>query len=128
MATATETSLRVNGATSNFSGLFHLVRFVKCWQIFLEVNSTDCFKSSGKERESRFIVFTSSAEREIRHFHVVVVQRRQRSGQKGVMQLLFCQSKAVAFLPFLLPSPTSLLKLCIYGHVILYQVPLGAVL
>ena len=88
------------------------------------MNSTDCFKSSGKEKESLFIVFTCVS----RVFHVVVVQRRQRSGQKGVMELLFCQSKAIAFLPFLFPSPTSLLKLRIYGHVILYQVPLVAVL
>ena len=96
--------------------------------MFLELNSKDCIKSLGKEKESRFFVFTSSAKREMRHFHVVVVQRRQRSGHKRRDAVVVCQSKAVAFLPFLLPSPTSLLKLRIYGHVILYQVPLVAVL
>ena len=50
--------------------------------MFLELNAKDCIKSLGKEKESRFFVFMSSAKREIRHFHVVVVQRRQRSGQK----------------------------------------------
>ena len=35
---------------------FHLVYFVKCWQMFLELNSGG----------------------EFRHFHVVVVQRREK--------------------------------------------------
>ena len=49
-------------------------------------------------------MFTSSIKREIRHFHVVVVQWRQRNAQKSVMQvqsccfanltqLLFCRSR-----------------------------------
>ena len=50
--------------------------------MFLELNAKDCIRSLGKEKESRFFVFMSSAKREIRHFHVVVVQRRQRSGHK----------------------------------------------
>ena len=50
--------------------------------MFLELNAKDCIKSLGKEKESRFFLFMSSAKREIRHFHVVVVQRRQRSGHK----------------------------------------------
>ena len=48
-------------------------------------------------------MFPSSTKREIRHFHVVVVQRRQRSVQKSVMHvksycfanlnlLMFCRS------------------------------------
>ena len=43
-----------------------LVQFVKCWQIFLELNSKRLYQSSGKEKESR-LVFTSSTKREIRH-------------------------------------------------------------
>ena len=35
------------------SHLFHLARFVKCWQIFLELNCTRLYRSSGKEKEGR---------------------------------------------------------------------------
>ena len=42
------------------------------------------------EKESRFLVFTSSTKREIRHFHVVVVQWRQRNIQKSVMHVQSC--------------------------------------
>ena len=91
------------------SRLFKLVQFVKCWPIFLELNSKRLYQSSGKKR-SRCLVFTSSTKRQIRYFHVVVVQRRQRSVLKSVMHL-FCKSKPITFLPFSLPSPSSLLKL-----------------
>ena len=56
------------------SRLFHLIQFVKCWQLFLKLNSKRLHRSLGKEKESRSVVFTSSTEREIKHFHVVVVQ------------------------------------------------------
>ena len=61
----------------SLSCLFHLVQFVKCtcWQM---LNSKGLYRSSGKEKESR-LVFTSSTKRKIRHFHVVVVQSRQKS-------------------------------------------------
>ena len=71
-------------------GMFHLVHFVKCWQIFLELNSKRLYQSSGKEKESRCLVFTSSTKREIRQFHVVVVQRRQRNVQKSMMHVQSC--------------------------------------
>ena len=48
-------------------------------------------------------MFTSSAKREIRHFHVVVVQRRQRSGHKRRDAVVVCQSKAVCFFAVLVP-------------------------
>ena len=50
----------------------------------------------------------ASTKREIRQFHVEVVQRGQRNVQKkhdARAKLLFCQSKPIAFLPSLLPSP-----------------------
>ena len=56
------------------SRLFHLVQFIKCWQFSLELNSRRLYQSSGKEKESPCLVFTSSTKREIRYFHVVVVQ------------------------------------------------------
>ena len=61
-------------------------------------------RSLRKEKQSRCLVFTSSSTREIRHFHVVVVQWRQGHIQKSVMheksccfatlnQLLCCRSR-----------------------------------
>ena len=66
-------------------------------------------------------MYTPSTKREIRHFNVVVVKQRQRNVQKkrdARAKLLFCQSNPIAFLPFSLPSPSSLLKLskAIYGE------------
>ena len=89
------------------SRLFHLVPFVKCWQFSRELNSKRLYLSSGKEKESRclvFTVFTSSEKRGIRQFHVVIVHWRQRNVQKSMMhvqscclanlnQLLFCRSR-----------------------------------
>ena len=53
----------------------------------------------------------SFTKREIRHFHIVVMHWWQRNVQKSVAELLFCQSKAIAFLLFSLMSLLSLLKL-----------------
>ena len=82
--------------------------------IFLELDSEGLHQSSGKEKESCCLVFPSSTKREISHFHVVVVQRRQRNVQKSVMNVQSCcfaNINPFALLPFLLPSPSSLLKL-----------------
>ena len=35
------------------SRLFHLAQFVKCWQIFLELNCTRIYRISGIEKEGR---------------------------------------------------------------------------
>ena len=43
-----------------------------------------------KFREQSCLVFTSSIKGEIKQFHVVVVQRRQRNGQKSVMHVQSC--------------------------------------
>ena len=51
---------------------------------FSEFTSKGLYRSSEKEKESRCLVFTPSTKREIRQFHVVVVQRRQRKVQKSV--------------------------------------------
>ena len=60
------------------------------WVVFiLEMNAEGRYKSSGKETES-CLVFTSSTKREIKHFHVVVVQRRLRNVQKSVMHVQSC--------------------------------------
>ena len=73
-------TLKVNSRCFKlYRALFHLVYFVKCWQIFLELNAKGLYQSSEKEKESCCLVFLSSTKREIRQFHVVVVLRRQRN-------------------------------------------------
>ena len=51
------------------SGLFRLVPFVKCWRIFLELNSEGLYRRSRKEKESRFLVFTSSQRTDGKEMH-----------------------------------------------------------
>ena len=102
-------TLKVNSRCFKlYRALFHLVYFVKCWQIFLELNAKGLYQSSEKEKESCCLVFPSSTKREIRQFHVVVVQRRQRNVH--VRSCCFANLN-LFFLPFSLPSPSSLLKL-----------------
>ena len=74
------------------SRLFHLVQFIKCWLIFLELNSEGPYRRSGKKKESRCLAFSFSTKSEMRHFHFVDVQRRQRNVQKRVMHLQSCCS------------------------------------
>ena len=76
----------------------------------LELNSKGLYYTSGKEKKSCCLVFPSSTKREIRKFHVVVVQPRLTNEQKSksVMQV---QSKPIVFMPFSLASPSSLFKL-----------------
>ena len=81
-----------------------IVKFVKCWQISLELNSKGLYQSSGKEKQNCYFLFPSSTKREIRHLHAVVLQRRLRNVQKSVIkvqsycfanlnQLLICRSR-----------------------------------
>ena len=115
MATATKTSLKKNEVAllQTLSRLFYLVQFVKRWQFFLELNSKRLYRSSEKE-ESRCLVYTSSSKSTIRHFHVVVVQWRQRNVQKSVIHVQSCcfanRNLLLSFMPFSLTSPSSLLK------------------
>ena len=80
------------------------MKFVKCWQISLELNSKGLYQSSGKEKQNCYFLFSSSTKREIRHLHAVVLQRRLRNVQKSVIkvqsycfanlnQLLICRSR-----------------------------------
>ena len=55
-----------------------------------KLNSKRLHHISGKEKESCCLVFISSTKREIRHFQVVVVQRRLRNVQKSVMHVQSC--------------------------------------
>ena len=53
----------------------------------MELNCIGLYQSSGKEKENCCFVFPSSKKREIRHYHVVIVQRRLRDAQKSVMHV-----------------------------------------
>ena len=75
----------------------------------------DCIKVQQKKRKVVALCSPSSTKREIRHLHVVVVQRRLRNVQKkrdarANFDVLPIQPIAF-FLPFSLPSLSSLLKL-----------------
>ena len=53
----------------------------------MELNSIGSYQSSGKEKETCCFVFPFSTKPEIRHYHVVVVQRRLRNAQKSVLHV-----------------------------------------
>ena len=61
----------LKNAFANFIALIpsRLIR-----QILGELNSKGLYQSLGKEKESCCLLFPSLTKREIRHFHVVVVQ------------------------------------------------------
>ena len=111
MATATKTSFQKWGrAVSNFIALIlsHSVRQILA--IFSAVEFWDCIKVQKKKKKA-VAVFTSFTKREIRHFHVVVVQWRQRNVQKNVTHAQSCCFAILsAFMSFSLTSPSSLLK------------------
>ena len=71
-----------------------------CWLFFLDLNSRRLYQGPGKEKE-KFIVLCSRPpqKREIRQFHVIVVQWWQRKVQKRVMHV---QSCCFAYLSLLL--------------------------
>ena len=58
------------------SPLFHLVQFAKCWQIsFFGIKFQRSLSKFRKRNKNRCLTFRYSIGREIRTFHVVVVQR-----------------------------------------------------
>ena len=70
--------------------LLQVTNFVKCRRTLLRLNSYEPHPSSERERKFRRRLCTSSVHREIWHFHVVVVQWRQRNVQKSVMHVQNC--------------------------------------
>ena len=90
-ATATKTSLKKwICAASNFIALIPSRLIVWMLAIFFEADSKGLYQSSAKEKESCCLVFQSSTNREIRHFHVLVLQWRQRNEQKSLMGVQSC--------------------------------------
>ena len=90
-ATATKTSLKKwICAALNFIALIPSRLIRQMLAILLELNSKGLHQSSGREKESCCRLFPFSTKREIRQFHVVVVQWRQRNVQKSVLHVQSC--------------------------------------
>ena len=98
------------GETDVFAGYFKRFRAYSIslnssnvGTFFLELNSKRLCLSSGKDKESRCLQFTSSSKRIIMHFLVVVVPWRQRTVQKSAMHVQICcfaNLNQFLFLPF----------------------------
>ena len=80
---------------------------MKCRRTLLKLNFKGPYSSSEREIKFRRCLFTSSIKRQIRHFHVVVVQKQERNVQKSVMHVRSCcfayNIKPIVFLTFSLP-------------------------
>ena len=74
----------------SLSRLFLPAYFVKCRRTLLKLNFKGPYPISEREIEFRRCLFKISIKREIRHFHIVVVQKRQRNVQKSVMHVQSC--------------------------------------
>ena len=73
------------------------------------------YPSKEGERKFRRCLFTSSIKHEIRHFHFVVVQKRQMYKKVSErVQVVVLLIKTIAFMTFSLPSPSSDLKFPIF--------------
>ena len=84
--------------------------------LFFGTVSVYSYLSLEKESDNFCVVFIYSIKQacEIGTFHVVVVQRRQINVQNsvhGTCKFVVCQRKHYYFLPFSLPSPSSLVLL-----------------
>ena len=94
------------------SRLFHLLYFVKCWQMFLEMNSKGPYQSSAKKNK----VALGSRPRQNVTLGIFTLQScndgkelYKTSVMHGKVVVLLI--KPIAFKPFSLPSASSLLKL-----------------
>ena len=90
-ATAAKTSLlKWIGVFQTLCHLFQFAENVKCRRISLEFISWEPHSSVETERKIRCRLLTSSIKCEIRDFHAVVVQWRQRNVQKSVLHEQSC--------------------------------------
>ena len=91
-ATAAKTSLEI-AFFQTLSGFFHFAENIKCRWISLELISWESHSSLERERKNRPRLFMSSIKletREIRLFHVIIMQWRLRNVQKSVLHVQSC--------------------------------------
>ena len=69
----------------SISQLFLPTYFVKCRRTLLELNSWAPYPNTVREIKFVRCLFTSSIKREIRHVHVVVVQKRAEKCTKSLL-------------------------------------------
>ena len=67
-----------------------LVQMAYCRRTVLKLDFKGQYLILEREIQFRRCLFTFSIKREIRHFHVVVVQKRERNIQKSVMHVQSC--------------------------------------
>ena len=67
-----------------------LVQMAYCRRTVLKLDFKGPYLILEREIQFRRCLFTFSIKREIRHFHVVVVQKRERNIQKSVMHVESC--------------------------------------
>ena len=93
MTTRRRQERRLKSEFAFFQSLYWLflpTYFVNCRRTLLKLNFKGPYSSSEREIKFRRCLFTSSMKREIRHFRVAVVQKRERNTQKSVMHLRSC--------------------------------------
>ena len=73
-----------------WSHLFHLVKFVKCWQSFLELNSKGRHQSSGKEK--KVVVFCSCPWQNVKRCSRATTAEKCTKKRDARAKLLFCFS------------------------------------
>ena len=73
-----------------WSHLFHLVKFVKCWQSFLELNSKGRHQSSGKEK--KVVVFCSRPWQNVKRCSRATTAEKCTKKRDARAKLLFCFS------------------------------------
>ena len=91
-ATATRTSLKKwICVLLVFTAIIPTTYFVKCTRrTLLKLNFKWPYSSSEREIKFRRCLLTSPFKREIRHFHVEVVQKQERNVHKNVMHVQSC--------------------------------------
>ena len=72
---------------SLYNNYSYPLTFSYCRQTLPKLNFKGPYSSSEREIKFHRCLITSSIKREIRHFHVVVVQKRKRNVQKSVMHM-----------------------------------------
>ena len=68
----------------------NFIDLVKCWQNFLGLNPKRPYLSLQKEKENFMLTYFVKRVRNIRKFHVAVMQRRLRTYKKNVMHVQGC--------------------------------------